>query len=100
MRTKPLIGEKPWFGPPWLGWGIGPISTEGWLATAAFSVAARAAAKRANARGEDPKKAQRVPSLALLTLVALKSTPPGGRKAHRRLKAAQAEAKQLGSPAE
>jgi hypothetical protein len=92
MRTKPLIGEKPWFGPPWLGWGVGPVSIEGWAATAAATVAARALAKRAAARGEDPKRAQRAPSLALLALVAVKGTPPGGRKAHRRLMAARAEA--------
>lgn len=30
MRTTPLIGKKPWFGPRRFGWGLGPSSPEGW----------------------------------------------------------------------
>ena len=30
VRTKPLIGRKAWFGPRRLGWGLSPITAEGW----------------------------------------------------------------------
>ena len=30
MRTKPLIGRKVWFGPRRLGWGLSPVTAEGW----------------------------------------------------------------------
>jgi hypothetical protein len=30
MRTKPLIGRKAWFGPRRWGWGLSPVTTEGW----------------------------------------------------------------------
>jgi hypothetical protein len=37
MRTSPIIGQKAWFGPRRLGWGLEPVSPEGWLATVAFA---------------------------------------------------------------
>jgi hypothetical protein len=37
MRTSPIIGTKAWFGPRRFGWGLEPVSTEGWLATFAFA---------------------------------------------------------------
>jgi hypothetical protein len=30
VRAKPLIGRKAWFGPRRLGWGLGPVTAEGW----------------------------------------------------------------------
>ncbi len=57
MRTTPLIGRKPWFGPRRSGWGLAPISWEGWALTGAFVV-----------------------------LAFLKGTSPGGAKARRALK--------------
>jgi hypothetical protein len=30
MRTKPLIGRKAWFGPRRWGWGLSPVTAEGW----------------------------------------------------------------------
>jgi len=29
--------SKPWFGPKRLGWGLGPASWQGWLATAVYA---------------------------------------------------------------
>jgi hypothetical protein len=36
VRTTPLIGEKPWFGPRRAGWGFAPVSWEGWAVIAVF----------------------------------------------------------------
>jgi hypothetical protein len=35
MRTRPLVGGKAWFGPRRLGWGLSPVSPEGWGVTVA-----------------------------------------------------------------
>jgi hypothetical protein len=40
MRTSPLVGRKAWFGPRRVGWGLEPVSTEGWLVTVAFAALA------------------------------------------------------------
>jgi hypothetical protein len=34
MRTEPVLGRKAWFGPRRLGWGLSPVSPEGWTVTA------------------------------------------------------------------
>ena len=52
MRTTPLIGEKAWFGPRRAGWGLAPITWEGWALVAVFVI-----------------------------LAFLKGTSPGGRRA-------------------
>lgn len=31
VRTKPLIGDKPWFGPRRFGWGWTAVSWQGWV---------------------------------------------------------------------
>lgn len=33
MRTRPLVGARPWFGPRRTGWGWTPTSWQGWLVT-------------------------------------------------------------------
>lgn len=74
MRTKPLLGEKAWFGPRRLGWGLGPVSPEGWAVTAvavATAVALAAAARR------DRWTALLV-MIVLLIIVFAKGTSPGG----------------------
>jgi hypothetical protein len=80
MRTTPLIGKKAWFGPRRLGWGLSPVSPEGWVLTAA---AAGAAVWTARAQGAGPARAgigALVPAV-FLVLVFLKGTAPGGRRA-------------------
>ena len=39
VRTVPLVGDKAWFGPRRFGWGLSPMSPEGWVLTAASLVA-------------------------------------------------------------
>jgi hypothetical protein len=78
VRIKPLIGQKPWFGPRRLGWGLGPISPEGWALTGLFAVAATVAKRKGLARQ---------PMQLLLgvfsVVVALKGTSPGGPRRRR-----------------
>ena len=76
MRTKPLIGTKPWFGPRRFGWGLDPVSVEGWAVT----VGAVGGLIVAHARGvKNPK----LIGPALLAIAVLKGTSPGGPRARR-----------------
>jgi len=89
MRTSPRIGKKAWFGPHRIGWGLGPASVEGVASTIGFS-AVTAALRKRNGGKRSP---QELGALALfLLLVFLKGTSPGGRKAYKQFKAAQAAA--------
>jgi len=74
MRTKPLVGRKAWFGPRRFGWGLGPVSGEGWLATA---IAVAVIVGLAVAGHHDRWIALPVVIL-LLVIVFLKGTSPGG----------------------
>jgi hypothetical protein len=77
MRTVPLVGHKPWFGPRRWGWGLGPISGEGWLVTGA-SVAATLVLSR---RFPDRRVVRRLPAVALVVVAVAKGTAPGGPRA-------------------
>ena len=74
MRTTPLMGEKAWFGPRRLGWGLSPVSVEGWVvaivALGVNSVMAR--------RPSLHPLLRHLPMVALLALVLVKGTAPGG----------------------
>jgi hypothetical protein len=85
MRTSPLVGTKVWFGPRRLGWGLGPVSPEGWLVTGLF-VAAASSARRRGLRGRRPTLALLVP---FLVVAVLKGTSPGGPRARRIFEAAR-----------
>ncbi len=78
VRTTPIIGQKPWFGPRRLGWGLGPISPEGWALTALFGAVTTVAKRRGLAR-------QHVQLLlgTFSVIVALKGTSPGGPRRRR-----------------
>lgn len=83
VRTRPLVGEKAWFGPRRLGWGLEPTSVEGWVVTV-LAVTGVALARRSGHR--------RLGALlgALLGAVALaKGTAPGGPRARRALLAGE-----------
>lgn len=74
MRTKPLLGEKAWFGPRRMGWGLAPVSAEGWVVTGlGVAVAVGLAVADRHSRW-----------IALLVVVVLlivvfaKGTSPGG----------------------
>lgn len=74
MRTKPVIGEKAWFGPRRFGWGLGPVSAEGWavaLGGAAIAIVLASVDRRARWLGL-------VVIPLILLVVYLKGTSPGG----------------------
>jgi hypothetical protein len=78
VRMTPIIGEKPWFGPRRVGWGLAPISLEGWALTALFA-ALTAVAKRQGLA----KKPMQVLLGSFSVVVALKGTSPGGPRRRR-----------------
>jgi hypothetical protein len=86
VRTSPLVGRKAWFGPRRLGWGLGPISAEGWVATLLFSALAIATRQRK----ADPAWIRYVLVAAFLLLAVLKGTSPGGPRARADFEAASA----------
>jgi hypothetical protein len=84
VRTKPLVGEKLWFGPRRFGWGWGPASWEGWVVVAAFLAVAIGAGTIRESRGWSL-----VAVGGLLLICWIKGTSPGGPAAARRLKVEQ-----------
>jgi hypothetical protein len=84
VRTSPLVGKKAWFGPRRLGWGLEPVSPEGWAVTVAGVVASRWVAKRTGRRA-----LSHLVGLGIVMLALLKGTSPGGRKARRAFTAAR-----------
>jgi hypothetical protein len=91
MRTKPLLGRKAWFGPRQLGWGLSPVSAEGWAVTAA---AAAVTVGLAVADGGDRWSAliarkSAIVMIPLVVIVFLKGTSPGGRRAWEEFRASQ-----------
>jgi hypothetical protein len=78
VRTSPVIGQKAWFGPRRIGWGLGPVSPEGWALTAVFSAMSLTAKRLGLGRG--PRRAL---YLAIAGVVLLKGTSPGGPAARR-----------------
>ena len=82
MRTTPLLGKKLWFGPRGRGgWGLSPVSWEGWAVIAGFLVVAIFGERLAGVWS----------TLAaaglLLTACVLKGTSPGGGKKGREFRA-------------
>lgn len=91
VRMTPLIGKKPWFGPRRVGWGLAPVSPEGWALTALFA-AIGTAAKR---RGLEKKQTQILVG-SFLVLAALKGTSPGGPRRRRTFDSTRARAASSG----
>jgi len=83
MRTKPLLGRKAWFGPRQLGWGLSPVSAEGWAVTAAAAAAAvgLAVADRSDRWTALIARKSVIVVIPLVVVVFLKGTSPGGRRA-------------------
>jgi hypothetical protein len=74
MRTKPLIGRKAWFGPRRLGWGLSPVTAEGWAVVVIGVVTAVVLAsidRRTRWLGL-------IVVAVMLVLTFLKGTSPGG----------------------
>jgi hypothetical protein len=85
MRTKPVIGQKAWFGPRRFGWGLAPVSAEGWAVTLggiAVVIVVASVVRHARWLGLI------VIPLVLLA-VYLKGTSPGGPRAREEFNAAR-----------
>jgi hypothetical protein len=74
VRTKPLIGRKAWFGPRRWGWGLSPVTAEGWavLATGIGVALALAATVR------HFRWLSLIALAVMLVVIFLKGTSPGG----------------------
>jgi hypothetical protein len=73
MRTRPILGRKAWFGPRRMGWGLSPVTPEGWTVTLVAVVVAVCVAALTHDRW-----VALVVVVALLAIVFLKGTSPGG----------------------
>jgi len=81
MRTSPLIGEKAWFGPRRIGWGLSPRSTAGWISTFVAVAASIFTVRMWPTR----RVIRFIPIAAYIIVAFLKGTSPGGTKARRKL---------------
>ena len=76
VRTAPLVGTKPWFGPKWFGgWGWAPASWEGWVALGVGTGALVAVAL-----ADGPWWASTGVAAGLVAVAAGKGSSPGGRR--------------------
>ena len=85
MRTAPVLGSKAWFGPRRLGWGLGPVSPEGWAVTAVAIAAIIGLA----ALGKHHWWLSLLVVIVLLAVVFLKGTSPGGPEQWREFQASK-----------
>ena len=86
MRSVPLVGEKVWFGPRRFGWGLSPVSVEGWVVTGTLLLLSFALVRRFPNR----PLVRHLPALALVAIAIAKGTAPGGPRARSALRAATA----------
>jgi apolipoprotein N-acyltransferase len=85
VRTKPLVGRKAWFGPRRYGWGLTPVTVEGW-AVSAIAIAAIIVLASADRHS---RWLALIVVAALLAITFLKGTSPGGPAAWEEYKAAR-----------
>lgn len=76
MRTTPLVGKKVWFGPRRFGWGLSPVSVEGWVAT----FIATALSFWIRRRWPERALVRQAPMIVLVVVAVVKGTAPGGRQ--------------------
>jgi hypothetical protein len=79
VRTTPLLGQKAWFGPHRVGWGLSPVSAEGWTATV-IAVEVSLWAKR---QWPERRMVHLVAAAGLVATAFIKGTAPGGPRARR-----------------
>jgi hypothetical protein len=85
-----LVGWKAWFGPRQLGWGLSPVSAEGWVVTAAAAAAVGlAVADRRDRWTALIARKSAVVVIPLVVIVFLKGTSPGGRRAWEEFRASR-----------
>ena len=91
MRTNPLLGRKAWFGPRQVGWGLSPVSAEGWGVTAAAAAAAvgLAVADRRDRWTVLLARKSAIVVVPLVVITFLKGTSPGGRRAWEEFRASR-----------
>ena len=90
MRVTPLVGEKLWFGPRRHGWGWRPISWEGWVVLVGSAVASlgiRIWLHREHREWE--RRSRMLSGVAVLGVMVLKGTAPGGARQAAEFDAAQ-----------
>ncbi|MCL4448325.1 MAG: hypothetical protein M1483_01145 [Actinobacteria bacterium] len=83
MRTTPLFGTKAWFGPRRFGWGLAPVSYEGWIVNIIASAAMIIIRRKGNSYTTQSRKIAWVAMIMLSTaaIVVIKGTAPGGHRA-------------------
>jgi hypothetical protein len=86
MRITPVVGRKAWFGPRRLGWGLEPVSREGWIVTLIFAILALLAG-RTKLNSRSIKYAF---GAGFLLFMILKGAAPGGAGARADFDAARA----------
>ena len=86
MRVTPVVGRKVWFAPRRIGWGLSPVSVEGWAVTVGMVGVSMVAARRKELPGWSPH----VLMVMLLILTVLKGTSPGGAGARSKFEEAKA----------
>jgi hypothetical protein len=86
VRVAPVVGDKVWFAPRRIGWGLSPVSVEGWAVTLGMVGVGMVAARRRDLPGWSPH----VLMVLLLILTVLKGTSPGGAGARSRFEEARA----------
>jgi hypothetical protein len=85
VRTKPLIGRKVWFGPRRLGWGLSPVTAEGW----AVLVIGAAAAVLLFSIDRHYRWLGMIAVAVTIIIAFLKGTSPGGPGAWEEFQATQ-----------
>jgi hypothetical protein len=85
VRAKPLIGRKAWFGPRRLGWGLSPVTAEGW----AVLVIGIGAAVVLASIDRHSRWLGLIVLVAMLVITFLKGTSPGGPDAWKEFQAAR-----------
>jgi hypothetical protein len=86
MRNTPVVGRKAWFGPRRLGWGLEPVSREGWIVTLIVASLALVMSRTKLASG--PLKYAF--GAGFLLFMILKGSAPGGAGARADFDAARA----------
>jgi hypothetical protein len=90
LRTSPLVGRKAWFGPRRLGWGLGPVTPEGW----AFTIVCAALGLAIRRWSPDSRKARYALFTGFVLCVLLKGSAPGGAGARAEFDAARAASRE------
>jgi hypothetical protein len=91
VRIDPLVGEKVWFGPRRHGWGWRPVAWEGWVVLVGSAVVSFGMRRWLHAEHPEWERRSRMLSgVAILGVMVLKGTAPGGARQAAAFEAARA----------